>query len=65
MIEDDNDNKNDFMENNSVKSNSNIASYSISAFNEDASTYLGVKSFNEEKTILILKLRIKRRKIKK
>ena len=54
MIEDyynDNKHENDFIENNSIKINSNITSYSISAFNDNASTYLGVKSLNEEQSI--------------
>ena len=55
MIEDDNDNahvhENDFIENNSTKINFNIASYTISTFNDDNSTYLGVKSVNEEQSI--------------
>ena len=48
MIEEE---ENDFLEinnNNYLKLNSNITSYSISAINDDTSTYMGVKSINED-----------------
>ena len=45
--------ENDFIENTSLKLNSNMTTYSISAFNDDASTYMGVKSVNEEQSITI------------
>ena len=44
MIEEDEENDNNF-----IKINSNI-SYSISVLNDDASTYTGVKSSNEEQS---------------
>ena len=44
--------ENDFIENTSLKLNSNMTTYSVSAFNDDASTYMGVKSVNEEQSII-------------
>ena len=46
MIEEENE---EFLDD--IKLNSNTATYSISAFNDDASTYMGVKSINEEQSI--------------
>ena len=57
---------NDFIENISLKLNSNMTTYSISAFNDNASTYMGVKSVNEEQTITTNKnQKDKNKKIKK
>ena len=60
--ENDNDNNNDNYFN--IKLNSNITAYSISAFNDDASTYLGVKSVNEEQSIRESEINDKKQKNK-
>ena len=64
MIGEENDNDNDNDNYFNIKLNSNITAYSISAFNDDASTYLGVKSVNEEQSIRESEINYKKQKNK-
>ena len=57
--------ENEIIENTSLKLNSNMTSYSISAFNDDASTYMGVKSVNEEQSLTTTNHKNKNKKMKK